>query len=114
MGKSQPFSPSDGGPDGGPLHPSVGVWHGCPWSRGIPWLDFIGKYSLQVFSFHVFILYLIVPVREYIDGISGIWELTVFGFIIVVSLSIPASVFSIYNKYRKSNVARKLNVKPQC
>ncbi len=52
------------------------------------WLVFLGKHSLQVFVFHVFILFLIAPFRENIRESGAISEVVVC-LLVVSSLTLP-------------------------
>ncbi len=62
-----------------------------PIDRGIPWLQFIGRYSLQVFSFHVLLIYLLLPLWLSIDKSNHILTIT-FVLLVVASLTIPAYI----------------------
>jgi len=74
-----------------------------PTDRGIPWLQFIGRFSLQVFSFHVLLIYLLLPLWLSIDKSNHILTLT-FLLLAVTSLTIPAY---IADRIKKSEDARR-------
>jgi hypothetical protein len=62
-----------------------------PPSKGIPWLQFIGCYSIQVFSFHIFLIYLLKPIWLQVDKTDYVISIT-FVSLVVASLSIPAYI----------------------
>lgn len=70
-----------------------------PIDKGIPWLQYIGRYSIDVFSFHVLLIYLLLPLWSYIDISNDIINIT-FEFLIIASLSIPAYIADRYKKSR--------------
>lgn len=60
-----------------------------PTYKGIPWLQFLGQYSIQVFSFHVLLVYFLQPIWLNIDQ-SNNFQAISFILLVVASLSIPA------------------------
>jgi len=70
-----------------------------PSHRGLGWLSFIGRYSIQVFSFHVFLAYVTLPLRPAILHASGPLGYTLFTLLMVASLTLPAW---LYQRYRQS------------
>lgn len=54
-----------------------------------PWLETLGQHSLQVFTFHVILIYYISPFRETIFALGTYYELF-FQFVFVATLIIPA------------------------
>ena len=60
-----------------------------PIDKGIPWLQFLGQYSIQVFSFHVLLVYFLQPAWLTIDQ-SNNFQAISFIVLAVASLSIPA------------------------
>lgn len=71
-----------------------------PPERGIPWLGFIGRYSIQVFSFHVFLAYALLPFRQDIIHRTGMVGYSVFTLVMVASLTLPAWLYQRYRLLR--------------
>ncbi len=61
------------------------------------WLAFLGQHSLQVFSYHIVILYLIMPVRWRIEDMGGLAEVAVC-LAYVASLTLPAKMHQSYRR----------------
>ncbi|MBN2012754.1 OpgC domain-containing protein [candidate division KSB1 bacterium] len=81
---------------------AVIIWmivRNVPENRGILWLDFVGRYSLQIFSYHVFILYLSLPVKERLEDVTGFWGYFLYILLLVASLSLPVYLYENYKKY---------------
>ena len=57
-----------------------------------PWFSFIGRYSLQVFTYHVFIVYALLPLGWRIDALAPGAE-AVLHILVVISLTIPAWLY---------------------
>lgn len=71
------------------------------------WLTFLGRHSLQVFSFHVGLLYLLVPVSDEIAAtVSAAW-FTPFILVVVLGLTVPAFLHSKYKEWALASVAAK-------
>lgn len=70
-----------------------------PRGKGIPWVKYLGKYSLQVFSFHVLLLYLFSPLNKLVIDTFGSFGYSLYVIFIVISLTIPAYA---YEKYKAS------------
>ncbi|WP_097461313.1 OpgC domain-containing protein [Mangrovitalea sediminis] len=77
-----------------------------PRTAGIPWLSFIGRYSLQVFAFHVFLSYLILPYRSVIANAAGPIGYSLFTLLVVASLTLPAWIYHCYQKRQAEGEAR--------
>lgn len=71
-----------------------------PPDRGIPWLGFIGRYSIQVFSFHVFLVYALLPFRQDIIHWTGMVGYSLFTLLMVASLTLPAWLYQRYRLFR--------------
>ncbi|MGH8008421.1 MAG: OpgC domain-containing protein, partial [Candidatus Binatia bacterium] len=70
-----------------------------PLHAQVPWLAFLGKHSLQVFSFHVALLYLLAPLTTRVaETLNTMW-FTVFVTAVVICLSLPASLRSRYREW---------------
>lgn len=69
-----------------------------PKTAGLPWLNFIGRYSLQVFAFHVFLSYLLLPYRTTIANTLGPVGYTLFTLLVVASLTVPAVLYQYYQE----------------
>lgn len=65
----------------------------------VPWLAFLGKHSLQVFSFHIALLYLLAPVTARVAGTLNTTWFTMFVAGTVLCLSVPASLRSRYREW---------------
>jgi hypothetical protein len=63
-----------------------------PRTTGIPWVSWIGRYSLQVFAFHVLLAYALAPYISDIELKSGLGGYMVVMSAVVASLSVPALV----------------------
>lgn len=87
-----------------------------PKNYKIIWLDFIGKHSLQVFSFHVVIFYIFLIPFGRGSGIYINYGNTIYLFVmllLILSLSIPAYVHKLFmrhkaNKESKNRIIRKI------
>lgn len=89
------------------------ILRNIPRSCGIPWVKFIGKHSLQTFSFHVLVLYLIIrPLcwgagtdslfwGHQIDTRYGRLLYFIVCFLYLALLTIPAQIHDFYLKWRK-------------
>ena len=75
-----------------------------PLKAKIPWLHFIGKHSLYVFSFHILIIYLFISPFITGKGIYDKYGNTVYLLcllLFLISLSIPALIHKSYLKRKK-------------
>ena len=82
-----------------------------PLRCGFPWLNLLGKHSLQVFTFHILILYFIIDPLGTGIGIYNRYGNTVYIIILVLflaSLTIPAVWHKTYMKIIKN---KKIHVK---
>lgn len=68
---------------------------------GVPWLTFIGRYSIQVFAFHVFLAYALLPLRPMITRSVGTVGYALFTLLMVASLTIPAWAYQHYQQARQ-------------
>jgi hypothetical protein len=65
-----------------------------------PALAFLGRSSIQVFSFHVLVIYLALPVNWRAAG-HGPWVHNALGVVLVASLWLPAWCQSRWRRYRQ-------------
>ena len=70
------------------------VLHYIPKTRGLPFFGFIGKYPLQVFTYHVLIFFLLMPLRPLIAGPAGEHLRALWAVAVVASLYFPAWIQS--------------------
>lgn len=71
---------------------------------------FIGKYSIQVFSFHVLLVYLLSPITWRVN-LTGLVGSMVYGVLVVASLAIPAMLYDRYQKViRRRKTAGKKSI----
>ncbi len=61
-----------------------------PRNSGLPWLSFIGTYSIQVFTFHIVIIYLLKPVGRFVALNFSTTAQALYIIAVVASLSLPA------------------------
>ncbi len=73
-----------------------------PLDKGVPWLQFLGQYSIQVFSFHVLLIYFLQPVWLNIDQSNNLQAIS-FVLLAVLSLSIPAYLADRLKKSARKN-----------
>lgn len=73
--------------------------------NGLPWFGFIGRYSLQVFTYHVVIVYLATPVGWRMKGTFGQAGEIVLSLALVASLTLPALLFRAL-EHRRDGQAR--------
>lgn len=64
--------------------------------NGIPWLRFLGQYSLQVFSYHILAVYLLAPISWRIAPMFGIIGDIAYSLIVAASLSVAAVLYRFY------------------
>jgi hypothetical protein len=69
-----------------------------PRSLNLPWFSSLGRYSLQVFTYHVFIIYLTFPATWRFSRMGSVAEIA-FHVAIVASLTIPVWLYGRYGKY---------------
>lgn len=89
-------------------HKHYGIFNWLAWPGR--WLAFLGQHSLQVFSFHMVVLYCYIPFRW------GEWAFTndQKWFVLatfLASLTLPAW---LHQQYQKAQKARRQNLKPLC
>jgi hypothetical protein len=71
-----------------------------------PWLAYLGQHSLQVFTFHVLLLYSIIPLYNHLVIPAGwIWIIAA-DMVILGSLTIPARLHARYRAFRQNKGAR--------
>lgn len=58
--------------------------------RGLPWFSFIGAHSLQVFAFHIVVVYLMTPLAIQLPKQYGVVVNLGFDMLVAASLSLPA------------------------
>lgn len=58
--------------------------------HGLPWFNFIGSHSLQVFAFHLVIVYLLAPVAIVLSRQHGTVANLGFDLLVAASLTVPA------------------------
>lgn len=68
------------------------VLHYIPKNRGLPFFGFIGKYSLQVFAYHIFLFFLLMPLRPLTQGPAGEHFRALLAVAVVASLCFPALI----------------------
>ena len=83
-----------------------------PKEAKIPWINFLGKHSLQVFTFHIAVIYFIIAPLGMGDGILA--RFGVLGYCLALicftaSLSIPALVHNSYATRKKQKYKLKKN-----
>jgi len=66
-------------------------------NRGIPWVMSLGQYSLQVYSFHVLLIYLLLPLKWRVIQIGGEAGYVFYTLLTIFMLTLPV-VF--YRKYQ--------------
>jgi hypothetical protein len=66
----------------------------------VPYIDYIGRYSLQIFSLHVLVIYLFRPVAWRVDAMFDDAGLTVLSLVIFALSTLPVYV---YNRYRQAS-----------
>lgn len=74
-------------------------------NAGLPWFRFIGAYSLQVFAYHIVMVYLAKPFGWRVNTAFGAAGDVVFNLLLVASLTIPALLFARLHK-KKVDTAR--------
>ncbi|MCC2959986.1 OpgC domain-containing protein [Massilia sp. IC2-278] len=73
---------------------------------GLPWFRFIGTYSLQVFTWHVLVVYLAEPLTMHVAKQYGFLANIGFDMLVVASLSLPALLYREVLKRRARAVRR--------
>lgn len=70
-------------------------------TSSLPWFSFLGRYSLQVFTFHVLLVYLLMPIGWRVEkfGIAGNLAYSV---LVIASLSLPALFYRRYIEGRQT------------
>ena len=72
---------------------------------GIPWLRFIGRYSLQVFSYHILAVYLLAPISWRIAPMFGSIGDIAYSLIVVCSLSVAPILYRFYKMLTNNRYA---------
>lgn len=83
-----------------------------PLHAHLSWLAFLGKHSLQVFSFHIGLLYFLVPVSDEIAATVSAARFTPFILAIVLGLTVPAFLHSKYKAWVLASVTSKSRYAP--
>jgi hypothetical protein len=84
----------------------VAILRRLPRHAGLPWFAFLGRYSLQVFTFHVVLSYVLRPFTERIQAAGGDAGYTLFTVAVVLSLTLPAAVYRRYREHgRRAGIA---------
>ena len=68
------------------------------------WLEFLGRHSLQVYTYHVLIIYFLYHSTEPVGPQGKVAE-TVIALLLVLSLTLPALLHKQYVEYRKPRQA---------
>ncbi len=68
------------------------------------WLEFLGRHSLQVYTYHVLIIYFLYHSAEPVGPQGKVAE-TVIALLLVLSLTLPALLHKQYVEYRKPRQA---------
>lgn len=66
----------------------------------VPYVEYIGRHSLQIFSLHVLVIYLFRPVAWRMDSMFGEAGLTALSLVIFALSTLPVYV---YNRYRQTS-----------
>ncbi len=61
-----------------------------PPDRGLPWVSFLGKHSLQVFAYQLVLMYLLMPFNERIIQSIGLRGHAFYVLLMVTTLTFPA------------------------
>lgn len=77
-----------------------------PVTRGLPWLRFLGKYSLQVFTYHVVIVCLLAPISWRIGPRFGLVAEFIYTVVVLASMSLPALFYRAYEARQRQNSDR--------
>ena len=72
---------------------------------GLPFLQFIGKHSLPVFTFHIFIVYALEPIGWRFEEAFGIPGRVVYVTAVILSLALPALAHERYLQRRRERRA---------
>lgn len=76
-----------------------------PTNLGLPWFRFLGRYSLQVFSYHVLIVCLLAPISWRIGPRYGLTADLVYTLLVVASMTVPGLIYFAYESYQRENNA---------
>jgi hypothetical protein len=68
-----------------------------PRERGLPWAALLGRYSIQVFTYHVALVYLLLPFLERIEKPGGVGYV-LFMAAALASLTLPAVAYRAYQE----------------
>jgi hypothetical protein len=77
-----------------------------PRQAGLPWLQFIGRYGLPVYCFHVLVLAFLEPVSWRLGMNFGYAAEAAYMAVVVASLGIPALLYRSYEAQLRSAGAR--------
>ena len=77
-----------------------------PRTKGLPWLQFIGKYGLPVYCFHVLVVAFLEPLSWRVSMHFGYAVEAVYIGAVVASLSIPALLYRAYEVQLRKSGAR--------
>lgn len=73
---------------------------------GLPWFRFVGTYSLQVFTWHLLVVYLAEPLTMHVAAHYGFLANIAFDMLVVASLTVPALLYREVLKRRARAGAR--------
>ena len=76
-----------------------------PVDVGLPWFRLLGRYSLQVFTYHVLVVCLLAPISWRIGPHYGIAAEVAYTLLVVASMTIPALLYLAYENYQRENKA---------
>jgi hypothetical protein len=63
-----------------------------------PWFSYLGQHSLQVFTFHLVLLYMVLPLYDLVIPL-GWWVIILFNVVIASLLTIPAWLHVKYREF---------------
>lgn len=72
------------------------LFHYAPRGRGVPWLQFLGKYGLAVYCYHVVLVAFLEPLSWRVGMNYGYGQELAYMAAVVASLSLPALLYRSY------------------
>ena len=69
-----------------------------PRQGGLPWFRFLGRYALQVFCFHVLLVYLLQPVSWRVEAWYGYTANFLYSALVLLMLTLPALAYRAYER----------------
>ena len=70
----------------------------APASRGLPWFQLLGRYSLPVFSFHILLVYLLEPLSWRVAYWFGYSVNFLYAAAVLATLTLPALFYRAYER----------------